>query len=100
MKKGRFTEEQIAYALRQTESGTKAAEICRKLGVSEPTFYTWKRKDRGLGVSELRKLTQLEGESEAEDARRRCWAGTSWCAIHRPSMAGRCHLIVISNSSF
>ena len=43
MKKGRFTEEQIAYALRQAESGTKAADICRKLGVSEQTFYTWKQ---------------------------------------------------------
>ena len=60
MKKERFTEEQIAYALRQAESGTKAADICRKLGVSEQTFYTWKRKYRGLGVSELRKLKQLE----------------------------------------
>jgi len=63
MKKGRFTEEQIAYALGQAESGTKAADICRKLGVSEQTFYTWKRKYRGLGVSELRKLKQLEEEN-------------------------------------
>jgi putative transposase len=63
MQKGRFTEEQIAYALRQAESGTKAADICRKLGVSEQTFYTWKRKYRGLGVSELRKLKQLDEEN-------------------------------------
>jgi putative transposase len=44
MKQKRYTYEQIAFALRQAESGTTAAEICRKLGVSEPTFYRWKRR--------------------------------------------------------
>ena len=63
MKKGRYTEEQITYALRQAEGGTKPAEICRKLGISEQTFYTWKRKYRGMGVTELRKLKQLEDEN-------------------------------------
>ena len=63
MKKARYTEEQITYALRQAEAGTKAAEICRKLGISEQTFYTWKRKYRGMGVTELRKLKQLEDEN-------------------------------------
>jgi putative transposase len=63
MKKGRYTEEQIAYALRQAESGTKVAELCRKLGVSEQTFYTWKRKYGGMGVTELRRLKQLEEEN-------------------------------------
>ncbi|MFI5179846.1 MAG: IS3 family transposase [Thermoanaerobaculia bacterium] len=63
MKKGRYTEEQIAYALRQAEHGTRAAEICRKLGISEQTFYTWKKRYAGTGVSELRPNRQLEDEN-------------------------------------
>jgi len=63
MKKSRFTEEQIAFALRQAESGTAIQEITRKLGVSEQTFYRWKKKFAGLGVSELRRLKQLEEEN-------------------------------------
>jgi putative transposase len=56
MKKSRFTEEQIAYALRQVESGTPPADVCRQRGVSEGTFDIWKKKYAHLGVSELRKL--------------------------------------------
>lgn len=63
MKKKRYTEEQIAFALRQAESGTSVAEITRKMGVSEPTFYRWKKKYAGLGVAELRRLKQLEEEN-------------------------------------
>ena len=63
MKKSRFTEEQIAFALRQSESGTPVEEITRKLGVSQQTFYRWKKKLAGLGVSELRRLRQLEEEN-------------------------------------
>ncbi len=63
MKKSKFTEEQIAFALRQVESGTTAGEVCRKMGVSEATFYNWKKKYGGLGVSELRRLKQLEEEN-------------------------------------
>ena len=58
-----FTEEQIAFALRQHESGTAVAEIIRKLGVSEQTFYRWKKKYAGLGIAELRRLKQLEEEN-------------------------------------
>ncbi|MFB0827799.1 transposase, partial [Chromobacterium violaceum] len=61
--KSKFTEEQIAFALRQAESGTTVAEVCRKMGVSEATFYNWKKKYGGLGVSELRRLKQLEEEN-------------------------------------
>ena len=57
------TEEQILQALRQAEGGEKATEICRKLGISEQTFYTWKRKYTGLGLSELRELRQLRDEN-------------------------------------
>jgi len=63
MKKTRFTEEQIAFALRQAETGTKVTEVCRKMGVAEATFYNWKKKYGGLGVSELRRLKQLEEEN-------------------------------------
>jgi putative transposase len=63
MRKSRFTEEQIALALRQAEGGTPVAEICRKLQVTETTFYRWKKKYGGLGVSELRELRQLREEN-------------------------------------
>ena len=63
MKKSRFTEEQIAYALRLAEGGTPVADVCRQLGISDATFYTWKKKYAELGVSELRKLKQLEDEN-------------------------------------
>ncbi len=62
--KKRFTEEQIAYALRQAESGLSVPEISRKLGVSEQTFYRWKKRYAGMGVSELRKLKALEEENK------------------------------------
>lgn len=63
MRKSRFTEEQIASALRQSETGTPVLEIIRKLGVSEQTFYRWKRKYAGMGSAELRKMKQLEEEN-------------------------------------
>jgi putative transposase len=63
MKRKRFTEEQIAFALRQAEAGTPVEEVCRKLGVSEPTFYRWKKHFAGMGVPEIRRLKQLEEEN-------------------------------------
>ena len=63
MRKSKFTDEQIAYALHQAESGTAPVEICRKLGISEQTSYRWKKKYGGLGVSELRELKQLREEN-------------------------------------
>ena len=63
MKKKQFTEAQIAFALRQAESGTPVAEIIRKMGISEVTFYRWKKRFVGMGVSELRRLKQLEDEN-------------------------------------
>ena len=63
MKKSRFTEEQVAAAVRQAELGVPVAEICRRLGVTEVTFYRWKKRFAGMGVTELRKLRQLEEEN-------------------------------------
>jgi UDP-N-acetylglucosamine 2-epimerase len=63
MRKSRFTEEQIAMALRQGEAGTPVAEIVRKLGISEQTYYTWKKKYGGLGVPELRELKAIREEN-------------------------------------
>jgi putative transposase len=63
MKRKRFTEEQIIGVLREHELGTKTADLCRKHGISEATFYNWKSKFGGLDVSEARRLTQLEGEN-------------------------------------
>lgn len=71
MKKSKFTEEQIAYALRQVEGGTAVSEVCRRLGISEQTFYRWKAKFGEMGVSELRKLRQLEEENRRPEATRR-----------------------------
>ena len=63
MKKSKFTEEQITHALSKVEHGRVATEVCREMGISEATFYNWKKKYAGLGVSELRRLRQLEDEN-------------------------------------
>ena len=63
MKKSRYTEEQIAYAVRQAETGTPVAEVIRRMGISEQTFYRWKKVYGGLGVGELRRVKQLEDEN-------------------------------------
>jgi putative transposase len=63
MPRKRHTEEQILQALHQAEAGERVADICRKAGVSEATFYIWKRKYAGLGLSELRELRQLREEN-------------------------------------
>lgn len=63
MKKSKFTEEQITYALKQAELGTPVAEVCRKMGISDATFYNWRTKYGGLSPSELRRLKQLEEEN-------------------------------------
>ena len=57
------SEEKILYALRQVEGGKKIGDVCREMGVSQQTFYTWKRRYAGLGISELRELRQLREEN-------------------------------------
>ena len=61
--KKRYTETQIAFALRQAASGTTVAEITRKMGVTEQTFYRWKKQYAGMGIAEIRQLRQLEDEN-------------------------------------
>lgn len=63
MKRSKFTEQQIAFALKQAEGGIQVEEVCRKMGISDATFYNWKKKYGGVGVSELRRLRQLEEEN-------------------------------------
>ena len=60
MKKTRYTDEQIAFALRQAETGTPVKEVIRKMGVSEQTVYRWKKLYGGLGPSELRRLSNWQ----------------------------------------
>jgi putative transposase len=63
MRKSIYTEAQIAYALKQAEIGTPVAEVCRKMGISENTYYRWKKKYGGMLPSDLKKLRQLEEEN-------------------------------------
>ena len=63
MKRSKFSEKQIVYAIRQAESGTPVDDLCRQLGVSDATFYAWKKQYAHLGVSEVRRLQQVEEEN-------------------------------------
>jgi putative transposase len=63
MKRSTFSEGQIAYILRQAEEGTAIGEVCRKAGISEATFYVWRKKYAGLMPSEMKRLKQLEEEN-------------------------------------
>ena len=64
MKKSRFSEQQIAFILRQAEEGTPVEEVCRKAGISEATYYAWRKKYGGLVPSEMKRLRQLEEENQ------------------------------------
>ena len=64
MKKSRFSEQQIAFVLRQAEEGTPIAELCRKAGISEASFYAWRKKYGGLLPSEMKRLKQLDEENQ------------------------------------
>jgi putative transposase len=64
MKKSRFSEQQIAFILRQAEEGTRVEEVCRKAGISEATYYNWRKTYGGLMPSEMNRLKQLEEENQ------------------------------------
>jgi putative transposase len=63
MKRARFSEEQIIGVLKEAEAGAKVSELCRRHGISDATFYTWRSKYGGLEISEMRRLRQLEEEN-------------------------------------
>ena len=63
MKRSKFSDQQIAFILRQTEEGTRVEEVCRKAGISQQTYYRWRKKYGGLMPSEMRRLKQLEEEN-------------------------------------
>ncbi len=63
MKTSKYTEEQIVYALRQVEAGEAVVDVCRRLGISQQTFYTWKKKFGGVGSTELKRMRLLEDEN-------------------------------------
>jgi putative transposase len=63
MKKSRFSEKQIAFILKQGDDGTSVEEVCRKAGISQQTYYRWRKKYAGLMPSEVRRLKQLEEEN-------------------------------------
>ncbi|MBG6116397.1 putative transposase [Sphingobium sp. AEW010] len=63
MKRSKFSEAQIAFVLKQAEDGTSVGEVCRKAGISEATFYNWRKKYAGLMPSEMKRLRQLEEEN-------------------------------------
>ena len=63
MRRSKFSESQIVFVLKQVETGTPLREVCRKIGISESTFYLWKKKYGDLGISELRRLRSLEEEN-------------------------------------
>jgi len=68
VRKSKFTEDKIAFALKQNELGISIDEVCRKMGISEATFYVWKKKYSGIGPSELRRLrVARQSECEARD---------------------------------
>jgi putative transposase len=63
MKKSRFTEEQILFALKQGDAGQPVADVCRQVGISEATYYVWKKRYASMGILEVRELRQLRDEN-------------------------------------
>jgi putative transposase len=80
MEKDRFTDQQVAHALRQAEQGTSPVEVCRKLGVSEATLYTRKQRYSSMGVAELRQVRQLADDNRRSNRRWPTSRSTNTCS--------------------
>ena len=70
VKRSKFTDEQIAFALKQAELGVSVEEVCRKMGISDATFYVWRKKYGGIGPSELRRLRAVQGGTSVTSVRK------------------------------
>jgi putative transposase len=98
--KKRLTEEQIIAVLKESEAGAATKELCRKHGISEPTYYNWKAKNVGMTVSEARRLRELEAENaklkkllaeaELDKAALKDLLGRKWQARGRSARRSRC----------
>src|SRR5208282_1507835 len=95
MKQGRFSEEQIIAVLKEAEAGAKVTELCRRHGISDAAFYTWRKKYGGLEVSEMRRLRQLE-----EENRRLKAMVADVMTTHELSQRRACGLIGITRRGF
>ena len=83
MKKTRYSEEQIAFALRQAETGTPVGEVIRKMGISTQTFYRWKKQFGQMGVDEIRRLKQLDARWELDVLKSRMGMETNYDSLVR-----------------
>jgi len=88
MKASKFSEAQIAFVLKQAEDGSAVAEVCRKAGISEATFYNWRKKYAGLLPSEMKRLRQLE-EENSKLKRITARNGRATAAPRAPTLASR-----------
>ena len=90
MKRSRYSPEQVAFGLRQAEEGTPVAEVCRKMGIAEQTFYRWKKKFQGMGVAEVRRRPPSYRPPEYASCGVRSLPGPRPPDIPAPDLPERC----------